>query len=421
MPRFEYSAFDSHGTEAHGEIDATDRTEAVARIRERGLFPTSVTEVRNRALPPPRRERRAVDGLHRWNLAINLGKRVKSKVLTAFTRQMATLIEAGMPLLRGLRLLGEQEEHTVLKHAIRGIAEAIEGGSTLSEARGAYPKIFTRLYVNMVRAGEVAGALETVLRRLAEFQEKAQKIKTKVLGAMVYPGIVLSVSTLIVMFLMIFVVPRFQEIFNEMLGDRPLPSLTLLLLSISQVVRHHALATLAGLAIFLAAAKLATKSAKGRYLLDAIRLRLPLLGPLVRKVGISRFTRTLGTLVSSGVPILQALLITRDTAGNLLLANAVQRVHDAVKEGEPIAEPLKASQIFPPVVVGMIGIGEETGALPEMLMRIADNYDDEVDTAVAALTAMIEPLMIVALAVIVGTIVIGLFLPILSLLDFSQA
>lgn len=357
-------------------------------------------------------------GLRRFNIQIGAGK-VRGKVLTTFTRQLATLLDAGMPLLRGLRLLDEQERNPALRRTIRSIADTVEGGSTFSESLGQHPRIFTKLYVNMVKAGEVAGALEVVLNRLAEFQEKAQKIRNKVIAAMVYLVVVLTVSTIIVGFLLTVIVPKFEQIFADLLEGQPLPPLTLFLLAISRAMTQHAPAVLASMTTLAVAVKFLLRSRKGRYVFDAIKLRLPLFGQLVRKVSISRFTRTLGTLVSSGVPILQALLIVRDTAGNQIVAKAVERVHDAVKEGESIVEPLRASKVFPPMVVGMIGIGEETGALPEMLMKIADTYDDEVDNSVAGLTSLIEPLMIVALALVIGTIVIALFLPMITIISIG--
>jgi type IV pilus assembly protein PilC len=415
MPTFQYIAFDAQGREQTGEIEALDTAAATERVKQQGFFPTSITD------NSPKRTKRPVTktarGLRRINLQIGLGGGVRSKVLTRYTRQMATLIDAGMPLLRGLRLLEEQEKQPVLKRTIRNVAESVEGGCTFSDSLAQHPKIFSKLYINMVKAGEVAGALEVVLNRLAEFQEKAQKIKGKVIAAMVYPTVVLSISTLIVSFLLVVIVPKFQQIFSEMLEGIPLPPLTLMLLAVSNVLRSHFLAAITVVAVAVTLLKVAAKSPKGKHVCDAIKLRMPLFGQLVRKVSISRFTRTLGTLVSSGVPILQALTITRDTAGNAIVADAVERVHDAVKEGESIVQPLRASKVFPPMVVGMIGIGEETGALPEMLMKIADTYDDEVDNTVAGLTSIIEPIMIVGLALVIGTIVIALFLPMIYIMQ----
>ncbi len=418
MRRFDYTAFDKAGKETVGELEAADDQAAAAHIREMGLFPTRIhAVVDKRGAASGRGSGRKFGGLRRIHVPLTFGHPVRSKVLTIFTRQLATLLDAGMPLLRGLRLLDEQERHPVLKRTIRSIAEAVEGGSTFSESLGQHPRIFSKLYVNMVRAGEVAGALEVVLNRLTEFQEKAQKIKGKVIGAMVYPSVVLTISTIIVGFLLIVIVPKFQVMFSELLEGVPLPPLTLFLLALSNAITHHFLVALTSVIIAVVGLKLMGKTQRGKHISDALKLRMPLFGQLMRKVIISRFTRTLGTLVSSGVPILQALLITRDTAGNQIVADAVERVHDAVKEGESIVQPLRASRVFPPMVVGMIGIGEETGALPEMLMKIADTYDDEVDNAVAGLTSVIEPIMIVGLALVVGTIVVALFLPMIVLIS----
>jgi type IV pilus assembly protein PilC len=304
-----------------------------------------------------------------------------------------------------------------LKEIIGKIALSIEGGSTFSEGLAQHPKTFNKLYVNMVKAGELGGVLEVVLARLAEFQEKAQKIKGKVVAAMFYPVAVMIVAICILAILMIFVVPKFEAIFKDMLPGKPLPAFTELVLGISNLIKDHAIVTgcvLIALAIGFAIWK-RTKS--GRYIVDKVKLKMPVLGPVFSKVAISRFARTLGTLVSSGVPILQALTIVKETAGNVVVGEAVTAVHESVKEGETITAPLEASNVFPPMVISMVDVGEQTGALPEMLMKIADNYDDEVDNAVAAMTSLLEPIMIVFLAVIVGSIVIAMFLPLIGLIE----
>jgi type IV pilus assembly protein PilC len=292
----------------------------------------------------------------------------------------------------------------------------VEGGSTFSEALSQHPKIFSRLYVNMVRAGEAGGAMDVTLSRLADFQEKAQKIKNKVLAAMVYPSVVICVAIGILAFLMVFIVPKFQEIFRDLLEGKELPALTQFVLGVSNLVKNNFLIVLAVVAVIVITLKAMAKTQKGKYILDLIKLRSPVFGSLIRKVSIARFTRTLGTLIASGVPILQALNIVRETAGNEVVAKAVGQVHDAVKEGEKIVQPMEASGIFPAMVVSMVDVGEETGALPDMLMKIADVYDDEVDNAVSAMTSLLEPIMIVVLALIVGTIVIALFLPLISII-----
>ncbi len=339
-----------------------------------------------------------------------------------FTRQLATLIDAGLPLLRGLNVLAKQEKDVVLKGTINNLADAVQGGSTFSESLAQHPKIFNKLYINMVKAGELGGVLELVLNRLAEFQEKAQKIKNKVVSAMFYPIIVLFIAVVIMGFLLVFIVPKFQQIFHDMLGDSKLPGLTEFVISCSNVVKSAFWPPLnflitAGILFVVILAYVGFASSKfGRRFLDMTKLKAPVFGDLTRKNSISRFSRTLGTLVTSGVPILQALNITRETAGNTIIGEAIGKVHDSVKEGESIVQPLEASGVFPPMVISMIDVGEETGQLPEMLLKIAEVYDDEVDNAVAGLTSLLEPIMIVFLAVVVGTIVIALFLPLIEII-----
>jgi len=316
-----------------------------------------------------------------------------------------------------LRVLEKQERNVTLKDIIGKLGQSIEGGSTFSEGLAQHPKVFNRLFVNMVKAGELGGVLEVVLARLSEFMEKAQKIKGKVIAAMFYPCAVLVVATAILIVLMIFVVPKFKEVFNGMLDGAALPAFTRLVLGISEAIKDHILVTL-GIAIVVWIAFMLTIRTKGgRRVFDKVKLKAPVLGPVVTKVAISRFTRTLGTLVSSGVPILQALTIVKETSGNVIVGSAVQAIHDSVKEGETITAPLEASKVFPPMVVSMVDVGEQTGALPEMLLKIADNYDEEVDNAVAAMTSLLEPIMIVFLAVVVGSIVIAMFLPLIALMN----
>jgi type IV pilus assembly protein PilC len=339
---------------------------------------------------------------------------VKPKVLTTFTRQLATLVDAGLPLLRGLRVLEKQERNAALKRILAELATSIEGGSTFSEALAQHPKVFNKLFVNMVKAGELGGVLEVVLKRLAEFSEKAQKIKGKVKAAMFYPIAVLIVAVGIMVLLLTFVVPKFRDVFGGM--GITLPGFTVFVLNVSDLVKNNILGTLGAFAVVFVLFKLFTKTKFGRHVWDKVKLKLPPTGQVVTKVSISRFTRTLGTLVSSGVPILQALTIVKETAGNVIIANAVAMVHESVKEGETITAPLEASRVFPPMVISMVDVGEQTGALPEMLLKIADNYDEEVDNAVSAMTSLLEPIMIVFLAVIVGSIVIAMFLPLIAMI-----
>jgi len=420
MPKFSYVAMDSHGKETKGIIEVANQNEAIGRIKDMGFFPTKVVEAEKAAPAAAGKAARKTGkkgGGVNLNIKIPGFSGVKTKVLTVFTRQLATLVQAGLPLLRGLRVLQKQERNATLKGVIGELALSIEGGSTFSEALAQHPKIFNRLFVNMVKAGEMGGVLEVVLKRLSEFMEKAQKIKGKVIAAMFYPVAVLVVAVGIMAILMVVVIPKFKEIFEGSLGNgSKMPAFTEFVMNVSDVIRLHFVQVGIGLAVFVVIFKLAIKTKIGRRLFDKFKLIVPAIGPVVRKVAIARFTRTLGTLISSGVPILQALTIVKETSGNVIVGNAVAAVHESVKEGESITAPLEASGIFPPMVISMVDVGEQTGALPEMLMKIADNYDEEVDNAVAAMTSLLEPIMIVFLAVIVGSIVIAMFLPLIALM-----
>jgi type IV pilus assembly protein PilC len=427
MPRFNYIALDSRGHESTGSVEAGTTNEAVGELRRAGYFPTHVLEERTVAAAQPKaaRQEKAKASCSKrkagsMSIVLFRRKTVKPRVLMIFTRQLATLIDAGLPLLRGLNVLAKQERDSVLKNTINQLADSIQGGSTFSEALAQYPRIFNHLYVNMAKAGELGGVLEVVLTRLAEFQEKAQKIKNKVVAAMVYPLIVLVLAVGVMTFLLVFIVPRFEAIFHDMLGDKPLPAITIFVISVSSFVENHWAILVGGFAAVVIGYKVIARTRGGRNVLDRIKLRVPLFGDLIRKTAISRFSRTLGTLVTSGVPILQALTITRETAGNSVIARAISQVHDSVKEGESIKLPLETSGAFPPMVISMIDVGEETGQLPEMLLKIAEVYDDEVDNSVAALTSLLEPIMIVFLALVVGTIVIALFMPLISIISGLQ-
>lgn len=423
MAKFNYVAMDAKGKEVTGELESDSTSNAVSRIREMGYFPTNVSEAQKSKQAGKSAGSAAAAKPAKKGGGISLklggakkGGKVKSKVLSTFTRQLATLIDAGLPLLRGLNVLSKAEKNVVLKRTLAQLSEAVEGGSTFSEAMAQHPKIFNKLYVNMVRAGEAGGVLDVTLNRLADFQEKAQKIKGKVTTAMVYPSVVMFAAVAILSFLMVVIVPKFKEIFTELLEGKPLPALTQFVMGVSNLVKNQFLLVFIVGVCLVIGLKMIAKTAKGRYLLDVLKINAPIVGPLIRKVGIARFTRTLGTLIASGVPILQALNIVRETSGNAVLANAVSLVHDSVKEGEKISQPLEASKVFPPMVVSMVDVGEETGALPDMLMKIADVYDEEVDNAVVAMTSLLEPIMIIFLAVIVGTIVIALFMPLISII-----
>ncbi len=426
MPRFTYIALDSRGQESTGLVEAASTNEAIGQLRQAGYFPTNVYEEGKgggrdgKATKRAAKAARVSQPRERKGIVLFQRKKVKPKILMIFTRQLATLIDSGLPLLRSLNVLAKQERDPVLKSTINKLADSVQGGSTFSESLAQYPVIFNDLYVNMVKAGEVGGVLELVLTRLAEFQEKAAKIKNKVAAAMVYPLIVMTMAVAIMGFLLVFIVPKFEAIFHDMLGDRPLPVITTFVITASRFVQGHWLVILALLFAAIAGYKFANRTPRGKSAIDRAKLHFPLFGDVIRKTAISRFSRTLGTLVTSGVPILQALNITRETAGNMVIARAIGQVHESVKEGESIVQPLEASGAFPPMVVSMIDVGEETGQLPEMLLKIADVYDDEVDNSVAAMTAALEPIMIVFLAVVVGTIVIALFLPLISIIQGLQ-
>jgi type IV pilus assembly protein PilC len=418
MPIFNYVAMDQKGKETKGTLDVANQNEAISRIKEMGYFPTKVVEMDKAAPKKAGAKGKKGKGMGAMELRIpGLGSGVKPKVLATFTRQLATLVEAGLPLLRGLRVLQKQEKNPTLKRILGELGSSIEAGSTFSESLAQHPKIFNRLYINMVKAGELGGVLEVVLKRLAEFQEKAERIKGKVIAAMFYPVAVLFVAVVIMAILMVVVVPKFKEIFAGMLNGAALPEFTQLVLNISDTIKDHFVLTLIGAVVAFILLKVLVSTKKGRKLFDRLKLMMPVMGPVVNKVAIARFTRTLGTLISSGVPILQSLVIVRETSGNVIVADAVSAVHESVKEGETITAPLEASRVFPPMVISMVDVGEQTGALPEMLLKIADNYDEEVDNAVAAMTSLLEPIMIVFLAVIVGSIVIALFLPLITLMD----
>ena len=426
MPNFNYVAMDSRGKETKGTLPANNQGEAINRLKEMGYFPTKVTEAEkpkekgaDKKAPPIKKPAGAKGKGSRKPLNIpGFGSGIPPKVLTAFTRQLATLVDAGLPLLRGLKVLEKQEKNPALRNILNSLALSIESGSTFSEGLAQHPKTFNRLFVNMVKAGELGGVLEVVLQRLSEFMEKAQKIKGKVVAAMFYPVAILVVAVTILTVLMVFVVPKFKLIFADMLEGKPLPDFTNFVLGISELMASHFIEScLVLVGAFIGIKLFITKTKVGIRLWDKLQLNMPGVGPVLRKVAIGRFTRTLGTLVSSGVPILQALTIVKETAGNVIIGDAVSSVYASVKEGETITAPLEASRVFPPMVISMVDVGEQTGALPEMLMKIADNYDEEVDNAVSAMTSLIEPVMIVFLAVIVGSIVIALFLPLISLID----
>ena len=414
MPKFKYIAHDINGEEKSGTVNAANPAAAREQLRGKGLFPTEVVGTELQLPASGKKARgRGLDMEIRMPAALSV---VRPKQLMVLTRQMATLIHAGLPLLRGLKVLERQEKNAALKKAVGEIADTIEGGSTFADALASHPRIFNKLYINMVKAGEAGGILDVVLERLASYMEKAQKVKNKVKSAMTYPIVVLLASSGIMVFLMVAIIPRFEKIFADMLEGRSLPPLTLFVMGVSERIQHqwpYGLAILVGIVALVAVLK---RFRFGRLFLDGFKLSIPLLGNLLRMSVRARFARTLGTLMESGVPVLQALGIVKETLNNEIISDAVQDIHDNIKEGEPMAAPVEANRIFPPIFGGMVEVGEETGELPAMLLKTADMYEDEVDNTVAALSSIIEPVLIVILAVVVGTIVIAMFLPMVSII-----
>jgi type IV pilus assembly protein PilC len=361
--------------------------------------------------------RAAAGAGRRWKPNVTIGRVISRKGLAVFTRQLCTLTRAGVPLVRALEILGRQEKNAAFRAVLTELVGAIRSGGSFSDGLRFHPKVFDRLYVSMVKAGEAGGVLTLVLERLATFTEKSARIKARVISALVYPSIIMTVAVTIVSALMVFVVPKFQGIFASVLKGQPLPRLTQAVIDCSDFVRYHVLAAIGltvgcGLAI-----SLVHRTRAGARMIDWLLLHAPPLGDLFLKAAVARFARTFGTLLASGVPMLQTLLITRDTTGNGCIAEAIGLVHDRVKTGDGVARTMEATRVFPAMVTGMIEVGEETGALPEMLGRVADTYEEEVDQAVNALTTLIEPVMIVLMAFMVGTIVIALFLPIIRIIQ----
>jgi len=412
MATFLYEAMNQTGQEVKDEIDAATTEDALAKIRNLGYFPTRIREKGGS------RAKAAGAAKKKTTAGFTLGK-ISPKIITQITRQLSTLQDAGLPILRSLRILEEQQKPGAMRNIMRGMAEDIEGGATLSEACSRHPKAFNRLYVNMVAAGEAGGVLDVILQRLAEFMEKAQRIKKKIKGAMVYPIVVVTFALGIVSGIMIIVIPKFKEIFFDF--NVTLPTPTVMLMSISD---WFVKGTPPGWMVILLAPigfivlfKVIRSSKGGRYVVDFLLLRVPVMGSLVQKSSVARFTRTLGTLISAGVPILEAINITRDTSGNEVYVRALQRVHDSIREGESVAAPLRQAKVVDGLVTNMIDVGEETGELDKMLLKVADNYEEEIDTAVASMVSLIEPIMVAFLGGMVGFIVVALFMPLVQLIQ----
>lgn len=422
MPSFAYEAMNAAGKTQKGTIDAATSDDAIRKLREEGLYPTAVREQRGGsaggkpvAAPPAARKRRG------GTIAFGgLGL----KRITLITRQLSTLQDAGLPLLRSLQILEQQQKPGRLKNILYDVCDDVESGSSLSDSFAKHPKAFDRLYVKMVKAGEIGGVLDVILQRLADFMEKGQRLRRRIKGAMIYPTVVICIAVAIVTGIMYFVIPKFQEIFNDF--NVKLPDLTLFLIAASKWIAGTSRAdqsvpgavwVIASPFIIFFFFKILRKTGFGRAATDWLVLRIPVIGGLVQKTTVARFTRTLGTLVAAGVPILEAITITKETSGNWVFEKALGQVHDSIREGETFAAPLRKSKVCDSIVVNMIDVGEETGDLDVMLMKIADNYDEEVDVAVASLLSLLEPFMVVILGTIVGGIVLALFLPLVSMIE----
>ncbi len=427
MPTYVYEALNAAGKPEKGRIDADSSDAAIAAIRQNGFFPTTVREEKvggSGKKESSKKAAKAKSSKKKKSLNISIGG-VKTKILTQFTRQLSTLQDAGLPLLRSLQILEQQQKPGKLKSILVDVVEDVESGTSLSDSMSKHPKAFDRLYSKMVAAGEIGGVLDVILQRLANFMEKAERLKSRVKGAMIYPICVIVVAVAIVTGIMYFVIPKFKDIFNDF--DVTLPGLTLWLIDASlwiagtpengeQAIPGYVW-IVAGPFLAFFFFKLIRKTKPGRAITDIIFMKLPVLGNLVQKTSVARFTRTLGTLIAAGVPILEAVLITRDTSGNHVYEKALNQVHDSIREGESVADPLREAKVCDSIVVNMIEVGEETGDLDVMLMKIADNYDEEVDVAVSALLSLLEPMLVVVLGGIVGTIVLALFLPLVKMIE----
>ncbi len=411
MPVFKYEALDSQGVGIKDEIEALSQQEAVSKVRNMGYFPTKVHAVggakkaTTRIAAKPKRRRGA-------------NSKVKTKFVTQFARQLSTLQDAGLPILRSLRILEEQQKAGAFKRIVGYVADDIEGGSTLSEAMGRFPRCFDRLLVGMVAAGETGGVLDLILARVAEFMEKAQKLKSRVISAMVYPIVVMTAAFLILLGLMTFVVPQFNAVLNEMLGGAQMNVITTTVLAASDWIAHKfGWAYLMGVPFAMTfISRMIRQFQTGRFVLDNIILKIPVMGQLTGKVAVTRWTRTLGTLIGAGVPILDAIHVTGDTAGNEVFSRMLNNVHNSIRQGDTFAGPLQQSKTVDSIIVNMIAVGEETGDLDKMLLKVADNYDEQVDVLVASLMSLLEPIMILVLGSVVMLIVLAIFLPMIQII-----
>jgi type IV pilus assembly protein PilC len=405
MPVFAIEAIDSSGQKVKKEIDATSKDAAIKQIRSDGLRPTRISmKARSAAKADEKKKKKG----------FVLFDRIKQTQVVTFTTQLSTLQDAGLPIVRSLKILAEQQKPGKFKDALEAIGDDVEQGSTFSEALSKFPKAFDKLYVSMVKAGEAGGVLDVILNRLATFMEKAERIKKKVKGALTYPIAVIIVAILIVTCIMIYVVPSFEKMFKDL--GQALPAPTQFLLTTSELVTTYWY-LLPGVPFGIwVIVKWIARTDRGRIAIDRLKLNVPVFGMIIKKSSISRFCRTLGTLIASGVPILEALRIVKDAVGNVMIANAIEEVHGSIREGDTVAEPLRNSGVFDELLINMIDVGEETGELDKMLIKIADNYEADVDVAVESVSALIEPLIIVGLGGVVGFIVVSLFLPLIEII-----
>ncbi len=411
MPVFAFEAVKNDGQKVQSEVTAGSKDEAIKKIQDQGLRPTRIKAQKEES------KSRAVPGVEKAPAKKKVGLfmgGVSSNDIVTFTTQLSTLQDAGLPIVRSLKILEEQQKPGRFKNQLEEVSSEVEQGSTLSEAMAKYPKSFDKLYISMVKAGEAGGVLDVILRRLAGFMEKSQKLRKQVKGALIYPAAVITVAILILVVIMLFVVPAFEKMFADI--GQALPAPTQLLLSTSQAIQTYWY-LIPLIPIFLMVVmKLIARTEAGEKALDAFKLRMPVFGNIIKKSSVARFCRTLGTLIASGVPILEALRIVKDAVGNVIISNAIEDVHGSIREGDTIADPLRASGIFDELLVNMIDVGEETGELDKMLMKIADNYEADVDVAVEGMSSLLEPLLIVGMGLVVGFIVISLFLPLVSII-----
>ncbi|MGK0176439.1 MAG: type IV pilus assembly protein PilC [Lentimonas sp.] len=412
MPKFKYTAIDQKGREKTGTLDAASNDEARTKVSSMGLMPTNVEQTEGSGSSKSKKAQSTKSA----PMSFSFGRIIKPSELSTFTRQLATLLQANLPLLRSLEVMIRQERNVRFKACLEQVAEQVRSGSKFSDGLKQHPKVFDRLYINMISAGEAGGVLDIVLARLAGFMEKAERTKKKVQAAMTYPVVVITVAVLIVFLLMVIVVPKFQSIFDDMLGGAPLPGPTRLVVGISSFLGEHFFLTVGMVVGMIFGIKFLSRTSLGSKGFNWLAINMPKIGSMARKVNIARITRTFGTLLSSGVPILQALTITKDITGNIFYVNAISRIHDCVRDGESLSAQMSRESVFPDMVTSMVDVGEETGELSAMLTRIADNYDEDVDNAVSSITSIIEPIMIVFLALVVGFIVIALFLPIVEII-----